>query len=138
MVVVSDRVINIQDAFLNYMRKNKVPVTVFLLNGVKLYGVISCFDQKAVVIKREGRSQLVYKHAISTYSPHGKITVFDWNGAPAVPGGFSKDRPSDEGEDEEYGEYDDEGASYDDEEYSDEDEVAGVEAEDDEEDNDER
>ncbi|MBQ7524170.1 MAG: RNA chaperone Hfq, partial [Alphaproteobacteria bacterium] len=43
--------INIQDAFLNYMRKNRVPVTVFLMNGVKLTGTVSCFDQSAIVIR---------------------------------------------------------------------------------------
>ena len=77
---MSEKIINIQDAFLNYMRKNKIPVTVFLLNGVKLSGIISCFDQSSIVIKREGYTQLVYKHAISTFSPHGSISVFDWNG----------------------------------------------------------
>ncbi|MBR1479799.1 MAG: RNA chaperone Hfq [Alphaproteobacteria bacterium] len=74
--------INIQDAFLNYMRKNRVPVTVFLMNGVKLTGTVSCFDQSAIVIRREGYMQMVYKHAISTFSPHGAVSVFDWNGAP--------------------------------------------------------
>ncbi len=83
MVFMSEKIINIQDAFLNYMRKNKVPVTIFLLNGVKLTGVISCFDQSAIVLKREGYTQLLYKHAISTFSPHGSISVFDWNGYPA-------------------------------------------------------
>lgn len=77
---MSEKIINIQDAFLNYMRKNKVPVTIFLLNGVKLSGIISCFDQSSIVIKREGYTQLIYKHAISTFSPHGSISVFDWNG----------------------------------------------------------
>ncbi len=78
---MSEKTINIQDAFLNYMRKNKIPVTIFLLNGVKLTGVISCFDQSSIVLKRDGYSQLLYKHAISTFSPHGAISVFDWNGA---------------------------------------------------------
>ena len=78
---MAEKIINIQDAFLNYMRKNKVPVTIFLLNGVKLNGIISCFDQSAIVIKREGYTQLVYKHAISTFSPHGAVTLFDWNGS---------------------------------------------------------
>ncbi len=76
-----EKAINIQDAFLNYMRKNKVPVTIFLLNGVKLNGVISCFDQSAIVIKREGYTQMVYKHAVSTFSPHGPISLFEWNGS---------------------------------------------------------
>lgn len=76
---MSEKIINIQDAFLNYMRKNKIPVTIFLLNGVKISGIISCFDQSTIVIKREGYTQLLYKHAISTFSPHGPVSVFDWN-----------------------------------------------------------
>lgn len=82
--IMSEKIINIQDAFLNYMRKNKIPVTIFLLNGVKLTGIISCFDQSSIVLKREGYTQLLYKHAISTFSPHGSISVFDWNGAPPL------------------------------------------------------
>jgi host factor-I protein len=78
---MSEKIINIQDAFLNYIRKNKIPVTVFLLNGVKLNGIISCFDQSTIVIKRDGYAQLIYKHAISTFSPHKTISVFDWNAA---------------------------------------------------------
>jgi host factor-I protein len=78
-MMVSERIINVQDAFLNYVRKNKVPVTMFLLNGVKLTGIVSCFDQSVVVLKRETYTQLVYKHAISTFSPHGPIGIFDWN-----------------------------------------------------------
>jgi host factor-I protein len=74
--------INIQDAFLNYVRRNRVPVTVFLMNGVKLTGTVSCFDQSTIVIRREGYMQMVYKHAISTFSPHGSISLFDWNGVP--------------------------------------------------------
>lgn len=77
---MSEKIINIQDAFLNYMRKNKIPVTIFLLNGVKITGVVSCFDKSTVLIKRDGYAQLLYKHAISTFSPHGAISVFDWNG----------------------------------------------------------
>ena len=80
---MSEKIINIQDAFLNYMRKNKTAVTVFLLNGVKLTGTISCFDHTSIVMKREGYTQLIYKHAISTFSPHGSVSVFDWNGGNA-------------------------------------------------------
>jgi host factor-I protein len=81
---MSEKIINVQDAFLNYMRKNKIPVTIFLLNGVKISGVISCFDRDTVVVKRDGYTQLIYKHAISTFSPHGSISVFDWNGPQQV------------------------------------------------------
>jgi host factor-I protein len=57
---------NLQDAFLNHVRKTKVPVTIFLINGVKLQGVITWFDNFCVLLRRDGQSQLVYKHAIST------------------------------------------------------------------------
>lgn len=60
---------NLQDTFLNHVRKQKVPVTVFLVNGVKLQGVITWFDNFCVLLRRDGMSQLVYKHAISTIMP---------------------------------------------------------------------
>ncbi|PJN96609.1 hypothetical protein CNY89_01525, partial [Amaricoccus sp. HAR-UPW-R2A-40] len=60
---------NLQDAFLNNVRKAKVPVTIFLMNGVKLQGVITWFDNFCVLLRRDGQSQLVYKHAISTVMP---------------------------------------------------------------------
>ena len=60
---------NLQDNFLNSVRKTKNPVTLFLVNGVKLQGVITWFDNFSVLLKREGTVQLVYKHAISTIMP---------------------------------------------------------------------
>ena len=60
---------NLQDTFLNSVRKDKNPVTVFLVNGVKLQGVITWFDNFSVLLRREGTVQLVYKHAISTVMP---------------------------------------------------------------------
>jgi host factor-I protein len=68
---------NVQDVFLNHVRKNKLPVTVFLINGVKLQGVISWFDNFSVLLRRDGHVQLVYKHAISTVMPAGPIQLFD-------------------------------------------------------------
>lgn len=68
---------NLQDTFLNYVRKNKTPVTVFLINGVKLQGVITWFDNFCVLLRRDGHSQLVYKHAISTVMPGGPVQLFD-------------------------------------------------------------
>jgi host factor-I protein len=68
---------NLQDAFLNHVRKAKVPVTIFLINGVKLQGVISWFDNFCVLLKRDGQSQLVYKHAISTIMPSQPINLYD-------------------------------------------------------------
>ncbi|HUF86310.1 MAG TPA: RNA chaperone Hfq [Thermohalobaculum sp.] len=66
---------NLQDTFLNHIRKNKVPVTVFLVNGVKLQGVITWFDNFCVLLRRDGQSQLVYKHAISTVMPAQAISL---------------------------------------------------------------
>ena len=60
---------NLQDTFLNSVRKSKNPVTLFLINGVKLQGVITWFDNFSVLLRREGTVQLVYKHAISTIMP---------------------------------------------------------------------
>ena len=60
---------NLQDSFLNHVRKQKVPVTVFLVNGVKLQGVITWFDNFCVLLRRDGQSQLVSKHAIRTLLP---------------------------------------------------------------------
>ena len=60
---------NIQDAFLNLLRKNKVPVTMFLVKGVKLQGIITWFDNFSILLRRDGQAQLVYKHAISTIMP---------------------------------------------------------------------
>ena len=60
---------NLQDIFLNSVRKTKNPVTLFLVNGVKLQGVITWFDNFSVLLRREGTVQLVYKHAISTVMP---------------------------------------------------------------------
>ena len=68
---------NLQDVFLNYVRKQKMPVTVFLINGVKLQGVITSFDNFCMMLRRDGHSQLVYKHAISTVMPSSPINLQD-------------------------------------------------------------
>ena len=68
---------NLQDAFLNHVRKAKVPVTIFLINGVKLQGVITWFDNFCVLLRRDGQSQLVYKHAISTIMPAQPISLYE-------------------------------------------------------------
>ncbi|MDX1717672.1 MAG: RNA chaperone Hfq [Anderseniella sp.] len=72
---------NLQDIFLNTVRRNKVSVTVFLVNGVKLQGVITWFDNFCVLLRRDGMSQLVYKHAISTIMPAQQISLYDEDGA---------------------------------------------------------
>ena len=68
---------NLQDVFLNHIRKNKTPVTIFLVNGVKLQGVVTWFDNFSVLLRRDGHSQLVYKHAISTVMPGAPVNLFD-------------------------------------------------------------
>ena len=70
---MGDKVQNLQDAFLNEVRKQKVPLTIFLVNGVKLNGVVSWFDNFCVLLRRDGISQLVYKHAISTIMPGSPV-----------------------------------------------------------------
>ncbi len=75
---------NVQDVFLNHVRKSKTPVTVFLVNGVKLQGVITWFDNFSVLLRRDGHTQLVYKHAISTVMPGAPIMLFDASKAEAA------------------------------------------------------
>ncbi len=64
---------NLQDQFLNLLRKNKVPVTMFLVKGVKLQGIVTWFDNFSILLRRDGQSQLVYKHAVSTIMPSQPI-----------------------------------------------------------------
>ncbi len=73
----SEKSQNVQDVFLNYIRKNKTPVTVFLINGVKLQGIVPWFDNFSVLLRRDGHTQLVYKHAISTVMPSVQIQLFE-------------------------------------------------------------
>ena len=73
----SDKPQNVQDVFLNYIRKNKTPVTVFLVNGVKLQGIATWFDNFSVLLRRDGHTQLVYKHAISTVMPTVPVQLFE-------------------------------------------------------------
>jgi len=68
---------NVQDVFLNAIRKEKMSVTVFLVNGVKLQGVVTWFDNFCVLLRRDGQSQLVYKHAISTIMPGAPINLYE-------------------------------------------------------------
>jgi host factor-I protein len=72
---------NLQDQFLNLLRKNKVPVTVFLVKGVKLQGIVTWFDNFSVLLRRDGASQLVYKHAISTIMPGQPVDAKLFGGA---------------------------------------------------------
>lgn len=73
----NDKKQNLQDVFLNTVRKGKTPLTIFLVNGVKLQGVVTWFDNFCVLLRREGQIQLVYKHAISTIMPSQPVQLFD-------------------------------------------------------------
>ena len=81
--MAADKSQNVQDVFLNHVRKSKTPVTVFLVNGVKLQGIITWFDNFSVLLRRDGHTQLVYKHAISTVMPGAPIMLFDASAAGA-------------------------------------------------------
>ena len=72
-----DKPLSLQDQFLNSVRRSKTPVTIFLMKGVKLQGVITWFDNFCLLLRRDAQSQLVYKHAISTIMPGAPIQLFD-------------------------------------------------------------
>ncbi len=74
-IMAQTRQQNLQDTFLNAVRKSKVPVTVYLVNGVKLQGIITWFDNFCLLLRRDGHSQLVYKHAVSTVMPEGMVNL---------------------------------------------------------------
>ncbi|WP_025898967.1 RNA chaperone Hfq [Sneathiella glossodoripedis] len=75
--MAAEKSLNVQDVFLNKVRKDNVPVTIFLVNGVKLQGSISAFDNFCVTLRRDKQDQLVYKHAISTVMPTTPIQLYD-------------------------------------------------------------
>jgi len=75
-IMSADKRQNLQDTFLNAVRKSKMPLTIFLVNGVKLQGVVTWFDNFCVLLRRDGQIQLVYKHAISTIMPSGNVDMF--------------------------------------------------------------
>ena len=72
---MADKQTSLQDLFLNALRRSKTPVTMFLVKGVKLQGIVTWFDNFSVLLRRDGQSQLIYKHAISTIMPAGGIDV---------------------------------------------------------------
>ena len=72
---MADKVNNLQDMFLNNLRRSKAPVTMFLVKGVKLQGSITWFDNFSVLLRRDGQAQLIYKHAISTIMPSQAIDL---------------------------------------------------------------
>lgn len=67
--------VNIQDNFLNQLRKNHMPITVFLTNGFQLRGILKAFDNFTVLLETDGKQQLIYKHAISTFAPIKNVTL---------------------------------------------------------------
>ncbi|HEY2482328.1 MAG TPA: RNA chaperone Hfq [Caulobacteraceae bacterium] len=73
----TDKRQNLQDTFLNAVRRAKTPLTIFLVNGVKLQGVVSWFDSFCVLLRRDGQAQLVYKHAISTIMPAQPVQLYE-------------------------------------------------------------
>ncbi len=79
---MADKVNNLQDIFLNGLRKAKTPVTMFLVKGVKLQGIITWFDNFSVLLRRDGQSQLIYKHAISTIMPAHPLDLGDLDKGP--------------------------------------------------------
>jgi host factor-I protein len=72
---MADKQTSLQDLFLNTLRRTKTPVTMFLVKGVKLQGIVTWFDNFSVLLRRDGQSQLIYKHAISTIMPAGPVDV---------------------------------------------------------------
>jgi host factor-I protein len=70
------RSLSLQDHFLNSVRRGRVPVTIFLVKGVKLQGIVTWFDSFSLLLRREGSSQLVYKHSISTIMPNEPLSDF--------------------------------------------------------------
>lgn len=75
--MAADKSQNLQDVFLNTIRKQKTPVTIFLVNGVKLQGIVTWFDNFSVLLRRDNHSQLVYKHAISTVMPSAPVQLWE-------------------------------------------------------------
>lgn len=74
---MAERTQNLQDLFLNAVRKQKISLTIFLVNGVKLTGIVTSFDNFCVLLRRDGHAQLVYKHAISTIMPSQPVQMYE-------------------------------------------------------------
>jgi len=71
---------NLQDVFLNHLRKHKTAATIFLVNGVKLQGIVTWFDNFSLLLRRDEHVQLVYKHAISTIMPNTPVNLHEDDG----------------------------------------------------------
>src|SRR3954452_16607959 len=77
---MAEKQTSLQDLFLNSLRRSKVPVTMFLVKGVKLQGIVTWFDNFSILLRRDGQSQLVYKHAISTIMPGQPVDAAQFGG----------------------------------------------------------
>ncbi len=75
--------INIQDTFLNQLRKESIPVTVYLTNGFQIRGLVRAFDNFTIIVESEGRQQMIYKHAISTFTPQRNVSLMQESDADA-------------------------------------------------------
>src|SRR3954468_14364769 len=87
---MAEKVNNLQDMFLNSLRSSKTPVTMFLVKGVKLQGIITWFDNFSVLLRRDGQAQLIYKHAISTIMPAHPLDIGEIERAFEESGGAKK------------------------------------------------
>ena len=75
--MINKNQLNLQDAFLNQLRKEKILVTIYMVNGFQIKGLVKGFDNFTVIVEMDGRQQLVYKHAISTISPIKPIAIIN-------------------------------------------------------------
>eukprot|EP01034_Spumella_vulgaris_P015153 gene15153-19354_t len=82
---MADKPTSLQDLFLNALRRSKTPVTMFLVKGVKLQGIVTWFDNFSVLLRRDGQSQLIYKHAISTIVPARSVRLPNGDGDDTQP-----------------------------------------------------
>jgi host factor-I protein len=89
--MAGERTQNLQDTFLNHVRKSKIPLTVFLVNGVRLQGILTWFDSFSILLKRSAESQLIYKHAISTIMPLEPIQLSEHDDEPEPAPQFRSD-----------------------------------------------
>ncbi|HBN11790.1 MAG TPA: RNA chaperone Hfq [Ruminococcus sp.] len=69
--------LNLQDVFLNQARKDRIPITIFLMNGFQFKGLVKGFDSYIVILECEGKQDMVYKHAISTIIPARPISILE-------------------------------------------------------------
>jgi host factor-I protein len=74
-----NKAINLQDVFLNQVRKEKIPVTVYLTNGFQFKGIVRGFDTYSIIVDSEGKQELIFKHAVSTIMPVKPVHILDDN-----------------------------------------------------------